>query len=254
MDSIIHEKMELLKDTLSGFKANVHVSTMTVTMSLEGITSIWIPSLVEEWKQHGIVNGMYVRVPGEKKDSRKRKIAKSFNNSVTVVKVVDGRKQCAKLFRNGTLHVTGCKSLNDSLEVGGDMCKALGCILGVKEIRVSEYKVLMTNIVVNMKSFFYDQGGFLDLSKIKQELERFGITSSYDRNIYPGIKVKIHKDKGGVCTILGFSSGNFILAGLKDIGDDVDSIIGRFFRLFCDVYPKCVIMSDCIYWESNPNP
>lgn len=181
---------------------NAQVSTMTVMIRLS-LDQINLEKLLET-KVDGYT--YFIRVPGERKN--KRKNFKPFRNSLSVIFDTLTRRVCVKVFRNGKLQITGCKTLCDTLELATKFC-SLYYILSDTNVHVVSSDIHMYNIIFNLNKS-------INLDQLHNDLKKNNHTSIYNRDIYSGIKIKQSIAEGTKpLTVLGFSSGNFILAGLK---------------------------------------
>lgn len=122
--------------------------------------------------------------------------AKKFNNSYTVE---HWDKQCgrlcAKIFTNG-FQMTGGKSFDAVACFMQNICESL-CV------KVERVNIQMINAVIHT-------GKETLLQELYDRCIKRGMTVSYDRDVYSGLKLKIE----GV-TLLWFSSGKVIIAGIK---------------------------------------
>jgi TATA-box binding protein (TBP) (component of TFIID and TFIIIB) len=218
------DELDAIRELLRPLNANVRVSTTTMAIATD-LESVNIGKLIHKWDDPDI----YLRIPGEKKDGRKRKTSKSFFNSVTAVYNPDGkRKRCVKVFSNGRLHVTGCQTREDSLDAATRVARVMSC-----NIKGSA-KLLMMNVCVNVSHFCEAHNILLNLHHMEQAFKRVSSTSnistSYDPNIYHGLRIK-YPDLG---TLLCFASGNVILAGIKGNTpeESIRKIKDDFFEFF----------------------
>lgn len=206
--------------------SNARISTMTVLVQLS-TTELNITRIIEHSNSNS-VDGLStikfaVRIPGNRKN--KKQNIKSFKNSLSIIFEYKSRKICVKVFSNGKLHVTGCHSVADTLSVATLFCTLYYSVEGVS-IRPISHDVHMYNII-----FSLDKS--VNLNSLHNNLKKAGHVSIYNRDVYSGIKIKKEvPTKAKPLTILGFSSGNFIFAGLKtadDIGHlkDITDFLSR---------------------------
>lgn len=185
---------------------DARVSTMTVLVELS-TDDINISNIIEH--SNDVTSHTFkfaVRIPGSKKN--KKQNIKSFKNSVSIIFEYKSRKICVKVFSNGKLHITGCHSVADTLSVATMFCALYHSIEGVS-IRPISHDIQMFNVIFSLEKS-------VSLTSLHNNLIKVGHTSIYNRDVYSGIKIKKEvPSKSKPLTVLGFSSGNFILAGLK---------------------------------------
>ena len=120
-----------------------------------------------------------------------------------------------KIFRTG-IHITGCKRFEQIDEI----------ISYVNSILDDKLEVLRIDIqLVNM---MFDVENFVCLESLWKVATTQGFVAHYDRETYAGIKIKINE-----ATVLGFSSGKFMICGLKKHHD-----LWEIFQTFYTMYEK----------------
>lgn len=134
---------------------------------------------------------------------RKRPMA-TFYNQVTL----RYDTKSVKVFNNGTMHITGCRSPADFVEVASTVCGLMENTAGVAEdVRVLDFQVQMINLNFGV-------GRELFLQDLRDACAGLGLIASYDSDVYPGLNVKTEVD-GQRVTILMFKSGKVIMTGAK---------------------------------------
>lgn len=256
----------LTADLLSEFDGTLaaFVSTMTVFFHLDlsriphekvdvrRVTECFTEQPLT-WKRCIEDIGPYgVRVNG----STKKGTNVNFGNSVSVINtnLAKGSRVCAKIFRNGGVQVTGSRSEEQAVMVSLHMARLIHRLYDAtltshgEELSkiVLDKSVQMINIVCNIKAVL--SGRIMDLTKMGRLLQAAGIRSTYDRDTYCGINIKIPlndhvtplpdgkkltaialKNLNPEATILFFVSGSFIITGVKSV-KDVDVVRHKFVR------------------------
>jgi len=133
-----------------------------------------------------------------------------FNNQVSVRY---GTKSI-KMFRNGSVHVTGCKTPGEFVQAVTAVCVAM-TEAGIGDIVVESFSVLMINIT-------FCANTTLRLQALRDKSLERGWQGSYDADIYPGLNLKIPVGARTV-TALVFRSGNVILTGSKSPAEAVEA-------------------------------
>jgi len=124
-----------------------------------------------------------------------------------------------KIFRTG-IHITGCKRFEQIDEV---ITYVDNILLGVCQTRlqVARKEIQLVNIM-------FDISHHVCLESLWTVVTKIGLVARYDRETYAGIKIKINDS-----TVLGFSSGKFMICGLKQHHNLWD-----IFQIFYDIYEK----------------
>lgn len=134
--------------------------------------------------------------------SKKRKRDAGFYNQTTIC---HGSKSI-KVFKNGSIHVTGCTSPAQFLEVATEVCRLLDlCCNEDTTTRITDFDVHMININ-------FAAGRCLLLQDLRDTCLARGHTAIYDADVYPGLKVKLGEGNNKV-TALVFKSGKIIMTG-----------------------------------------
>lgn len=128
----------------------------------------------------------------------------TFYNQITLK---HGSKSI-KVFDNGTMHVTGCASLEEFSRVVKAVCTLMEETAGIAEcVRVTDFDIQMMNL--NLCA-----GKPLYLREMHDICSSMGLTASYDADVYPGLNVKLMVGDRRV-TVLMFKSGKVIMTGAK---------------------------------------
>lgn len=145
---------------------------------------------------------------------------KSFHNQVSVkgLDAETGSRYCVKLFRNGKMHITGCKSMARALMVADQILRQVkpGC----------DHLLLDTDI--EMLNMDFQASMPLNLKALVDTLEEEELPVSYNPISYPGAKLQL-----GFCTVLCFSSGSVIVTGARSI-----EAARRGYDIFCHILDR----------------
>lgn len=139
----------------------------------------------------------------------KRKPRAEFFNQVTMY---HGTKSI-KIFKNGSMHVTGCASPMQFLDVASAACKMLQDTAGVcaddgGTVKVVDFSIQMINLNFAAPSALF-------LQELSQACAVLGYHATYDADTYPGLNVKVPVGEGRRITALLFKSGKIIITGAK---------------------------------------
>ena len=181
------------------------VSTMTLTAQLN-VTSVCRDKLLVAvgWMEG---EGPLTAEPKPTRPSSKppKPRRPDFNNQTTVR---HGTKSI-KMFRNGSVHVTGCKTLDDFVQAVTAVCDAM-TQAGIETdgVRVTGFDTQMINVTFNANVT-------LGLRELRDLCLGRGWAAMYNADVYPGLNLKIPVGNGRTVTALAFRSGNVILTGGK---------------------------------------
>lgn len=196
---------ETLQAWIGGISEPCWVSTMTTCIR----TTI---DTTRERMQRFHHPRIHVRVPGGKRT--RKSTFRSFANSIScVVQHPVGACTVKLFFSNGTLHVTGAKSVSQSMTIMEYFATELG-----GSLLTSSFTVQLMNIVI--KNPQYETSG-LCLHTLCSECSSHGYKSFYDPDLYVGMKIKV--PSGSRClTALCFNRGCIILTGIKEPSELLD--------------------------------
>lgn len=184
------------------------ISTMTITARLNVQRVCRDSMLIALALAEGGDDTPLTSIPERKTHKRKRPCSVFFNQ----VTLRHGTKSI-KVFDNGSVHVTGCTSPRQFLEVADAVCKFMGDIAGIQtvdggdNVRLLDFDVQMINLNFGVERRLYLQG-------LRDEYAALGYVASYDSDTYPGLNVKLPVGDRRVTALL-FKSGKVIITGAK---------------------------------------
>lgn len=121
-------------------------------------------------------------------------------------------KTSIKVFTNGTVHVTGAKTIcgayNIIKHVFDDLFK------DGDQYDIIRYSIFMMNISLKIKTDHLDLD--FDLDILYERFASMGIPTYYDKNKHAALKIKFPQTK---MSILLFSSGSVLIMGNKNTND-----------------------------------
>jgi TATA-box binding protein (TBP) (component of TFIID and TFIIIB) len=161
----------------------------------------------------------------------KKKQLQSFHNQVSVGVVLPETERilCVKLFLNGSIHITGCKNVNDAITVMNILFSRLHYeSLTIK--RLTGLKICMINS--NFKIGF-------EIDRVRlYHLIKDNITCSYDPTIHACVDIKYLSDEKKV-SIFVFESGSIIITGANKL-EQVFEAYNFINKLLLENYKKIV--------------
>ena len=136
---------------------------------------------------------------------------RGFTNAATFTVLSDGSTKSVKIFKNGTLHLTGIKSGRHVLDV---LRATLSSLAPLREIKGHGKKELneLSAKSISMMNWFFGIGFKLDLTALKRVLiEKLKIPCVYDREQTHCLK--IGKEHNGGVTVIVYTTGKIMLSG-----------------------------------------
>ena len=181
------------------------VSTMTVTAQLNVSSVCRDKLLVAVGWMEGEGPLTAERKPSRPTSRPPKPSRPDFNNQTTV----RYGSKCIKMFRNGSVHVTGCKTLVDFVQAVSAVCDAM-TQAGIEPggVHVTSFNTQMINVTFNANAT-------LGLRELRDLCLVRGWGAMYDADVYPGLNVKIPMGQDKTVTALIFRSGSVILTGAK---------------------------------------
>lgn len=115
-----------------------------------------------------------------------------------------------KLFSNGKIHITGCKSLLEAYNTASAVVEDINFSL-FTEIQIQDFSIQMLNIILKVDKSI----------KLQQFYEEYvhdeSITVKYDPILYSGLIIKFAgEDQKSNCSLTYFSTGTIFCNGLKE--------------------------------------
>ena len=179
-----------------------------------------------------------------------------FNNSVIVKYKKEIGEPCdtkelrrqfrtiaIKVFVNGTLQISGCRSIDDALMNGQLMCRFLEA-LGGEEIgtyTVTDFDVHMVNC-----NFSLGPRKCVVLTKLHQMIEqRYKLFQRYDASNHAGLIITMmsKKSPSDSVTVMVFANANIIITGFKTWSEMVDSYT-TIMRIFDECSNVIMTLAD----------
>lgn len=211
---------------------DVDISTMTITCRLDVSFNITNIGKYVELDENGIVEivpplPQPIRSLLQKSDVFKRRIKKRFYNQISMYiftkkdKIVN-----AKLFSNGSIQMTGCKSVEGIIEAIRKIIEALSRQIGainyeknvVEDIifvsdtnhfsldKVRDFNIAMINSNFNI-GFNINRTKLFDIINENKEID-----GSYDPIMHAGVNIRYHGNDRDV-SIFVFESGSIVITG-----------------------------------------
>jgi len=208
------------------------ISTMTFTCKIDSDLKFNCENIAKFVSlQHGKICGTIYGVQGDIKTNRtilkekpkKNKKKRSFFNQVTLKIEIPSKTQPinVKLFQNGSIQMTGCKSITNIVEALHAIFNELCDKKFVSDITVFNVKHLISLRICMINSYFNMEFS-IDLNKLYDILIQDECFCLYDSDKHAAINIKFeHKDK--LVTVLVFETGNIIITGASSCDQILDA-------------------------------
>ena len=235
------EIIQKFKNTmnLDNLPADLHISTITVTCKFDTCFNVQNIGKYIDLTTDGIVSAKYGSgenylrslIPIKKK--KKKKPKKIFYNQTTVeiLSKLFKNKINVKLFKNGSIQMTGCKGLENFLEVLMVLCRELKknkAIINPNTMNDVILKPFLTtpenlgvekikSIKVRMINSGLKTGFEIDREKLYNILLRKGVHCTFEPCAHAGVNIKYNYKGQDTISIFIFESGAIIITGAKNI-------------------------------------
>lgn len=146
--------------------------------------------------------------------TRRGRVIQNFHNQVTTWVTDATSTKNIKIFSNGSLHITGSKSMEQSWRIAEAMCTLIQHVLGVPMAPLScDVQMINSNFSINARIMLAE---LFRLLKDRQQ----GFHVFFTPESYAGLKFKLwcHSSRRHA-TILVFDTGNIIMTGLKHFSE-----------------------------------
>jgi len=209
---------------------DIHISTITITCHVN--TDFYVNNIGKylKLKPNGITMVKYCKiVNGEKKNcirtinkEKKRRNnsaninKKIFNNQITIKVTCPNNTVSIKLFKNGSIQITGCKSINMCTNILQELFDELlnnynDIILVSKKENLTVDKIV--NFKIRMINCNFNVNFNIDRKKLHNYLENNDINSSFEPLAHSAVNIKYNYKNENKISILVFKRGAIIITG-----------------------------------------
>ncbi|VBB18264.1 TATA box binding protein [Yasminevirus sp. GU-2018] len=196
--------------------------------------------------------------PASKTKARKGKKSKNrqsevFLNQVTVSIAVKNKEKpvSVKIFNNGTIHFTGCVSIDNLLEATYKLCiecKREVAVVGTNG-KVVDIKFVKDPDVLRVENLYDNKADMIncifvapfkiDRPKLQVLMKSDGYNAVYDSNGHAGVKIK-YVSTGQKITIFVFESGSIIIILGKQGFRRINEIFTFIYKYLLENYESIV--------------
>lgn len=169
-------------------------------------------------------------VPIKKKTKRKGKQKRVFYNQATIiVKMKSGNRVNVKLFKNGSIQMTGCKSGYNCIEALTVLCREILKIKAVVDTKTLDNIIIkpfasnsenvnikkVKNITIRMINSNFDVGFKINREKLYELLLSEKVECIYEPIVHACVNIKYIYNGKEKISIFVFESGSIIITGAK---------------------------------------
>ncbi len=154
-----------------------------------------------EYGANNVPKGFSKKLLRKKRKKTKKKI---FYNQATIHVVHDNKIMNVKLFNNGKIQITGLKKEDQGHLLVKDLIEYF------KDINVFEDDIYLVNHKLVLINSDFDIGYEINREILQREIIDYGIYSSYEPCIYPGVNIKYFinvNNSDGICCCESICNG-----------------------------------------------
>lgn len=219
---------------------DVGISTMTVCCELDIEFKVNNVAKYIDLDKNGIVSISYGRnddpctnrsLYPRKRQKKKKKAKRVFYNQVSLAVMVESKKEKPiniKLFTNGSIQMTGCKSVENVIDVVEKVfyeLKVVKAIIDKNTMKFVDkpfindptklYLNLINNVIIGMINSNFKYPNKIDRLKLFNLLQSESIDSKYDPSNHACVNIK-HKCIDKTISIFVFEKGPIVITGAKN--------------------------------------
>jgi TATA-box binding protein (TBP) (component of TFIID and TFIIIB) len=237
------------------------ISTMTFTCAFDTEFNLENISRYVKLKHNGIRSVKYgddencnrsIIVLKRSKRKKKKKKNKCFYNQVTIIiKPENNNDINIKIFNNGSVQMTGCKSIDDVIEVLHTLCNEMHEIRGL--VDVTQSKILPKPFVTQLENMEVTKAKDLNIRMINSnfhigfEIDRdalynilteSGYETRYEPTVHACVVIKYNYRDRKKVSVFVFASGSVIITGANScnqIKESYDFIHAKLYENYKDI-------------------
>ena len=250
---------------LTDLPAEVDISTITVTCSFD---TTFILENIGKYMQLSAGRVIYIKygngsdsirtlIPLKKRAKKKKKPKVAFFNQATV-KIISSYKKKnkptnVKLFKNGSMQLTGCISIENFVEVLTILCEELCKVRAILEPVKMKKMIIkpfvgspknldvtkVNKINIRMINSNFKIGFNVDRDELYQVLLNDDVECTYEPCVHACVNIKYYHNKKDKVSIFVFESGAIIITGGKS-KDHVKAAYDFITKKLFDNYKQVV--------------
>lgn len=253
---------------ISKLPNDVNISTMTLTCSFPIKFNVLNIAKYTELRHDGIMSVTY----GTKNDSKtnrsllktnktkcKKKSKKNFQNQISIYVSVKGKIKKpvnVKIFKNGSIQMTGCKNIDNAIEVIEKILNEFKIIKGI--VRYEKHKVIdkpfvnnvsklrmsnVRNLKVDMINSNFVMPFKIDRQKLYHLFLSQGYNCLYDPLKHACVNVRYEHNEKSI-SIFVFEKGSIIITGAKNCEQILDAY--NFINKYLLLNHKSIVKNDAL--------
>lgn len=217
---------------------DLKISTMTITCNLNTLIDIQNVGkyvdlsfgkivCVKYGPNNSVVRSLIKLKKKTKKDLKKKR-QNFYNQATVIIDVEDERRVNVKVFKNGAIQMTGCKSYENFTTSMRILCNELRIKKAIYEKTtgkivpkyfVTDHDELDVNKIFNLKirmiNSNFDIGFLINRKQLNKILNSKGIKSTFEPCIHACVNIKYIYNETDVVSVFVFESGSIIITGAK---------------------------------------
>lgn len=221
---------------LTNLPDELRISTMTITCNLNTLINIQNVAKYIDLSFGNIVcvqtdDIVRTLIKLKKRNNKKKKNNKKknfYNQASLKIDIGDKRRVDTKVFKNGALQMTGCKSIEDLIKTLNILCselqkkkaiydRKLGKIVPIPFVTnpQSVYIEYVYNFKIRMINSNFHIGFLINREKLFEIMKNGGIRCSYEPCIHACVNIKHNYQNKDTISVFVFESGAIIITGAK---------------------------------------
>lgn len=221
---------------LSNLPDDLKISTMTITCNLDTLIDVQNVGKYVDLSFGGIVCVKYgptnvrtlIKLKKSNSKTKKKKQKNFYNQATVIVDVKNKRRVNVKLFKNGAIQLTGCKSMenfNDAITILTNELKKKKAVFDRKQKKIIKKDFVTTpenvnldainNFKIRMINSNFDIGFLVNRENLFDLLNKANIRCTYEPCIHACVNIKYNYKNKETISIFVFESGSIIITGAK---------------------------------------
>ena len=228
---------------LNNLPDDLRISTMTITCNLNTLISIENIGKYINLCSGNIVcikygnNKVRTLIKLKKTNKKSKRKQKNFYNQATIIiDVKNKRRVNVKVFKNGAIQMTGCKSIDNFVDAMSTLCNELikkKAIFDKTEKKIIKKEFVTKPENVNISDIYNFQirminsnfhiGFSVNRENLYKLITKAGIRCSFEPCIHACVNIKYNYKNKDTISIFVFESGSIIITGAKTKSHIIDS-------------------------------
>jgi len=221
---------------LSNLPDDLKISTMTITCNLDTLIDVQNVGKYVDLSFGSIVCVKYgptnvrtlIKLKKSNSKTKKKKQKNFYNQATVIVDVKNKRRINVKLFKNGAIQLTGCKSMenfNDAITILTNELKKKKAVFDRKQKKIIKKDFVtspenvnlasINNFKIRMINSNFHIGFLVNRENLFDLLNKANIRCTYEPCIHACVNIKYNYKNKETISIFVFESGSIIITGAK---------------------------------------